>query len=122
MDTLWIDNNDQLTHVEMTGVGELLPITRETPIDVPAEFAVCGPYPNPFNPITTFRLDLPDAGDIVLSVYDVSGRLVAARIDGIHQAGSYEVVFDASDLVSGVYLYRIDAGNFSASGKMVLLR
>ena len=78
--------------------------------------------PNPFNPSTTIRFDLPAAGQVSLAVYDVSGRLVATLADGLRQAGAHEVTFDGSGLASGVYLYRISAGQRTATGKMVLLK
>ncbi|MBU0518757.1 SBBP repeat-containing protein [bacterium] len=78
--------------------------------------------PNPFNPVTMLSYDLPEAAEINLSVYDVSGRLVAELVDGWRNAGSHEVTFDASNLASGIYLYRLDAGEFSATGKMVLMK
>ncbi|MFH1861441.1 MAG: T9SS type A sorting domain-containing protein, partial [bacterium] len=78
--------------------------------------------PNPFNPITTIRFTVPESGDVNLVVYDVTGALVAILLDGYRVADSYEVVFDGSNLASGVYIYRLMAGDFTATGKMVLLK
>ncbi|TKJ42429.1 hypothetical protein CEE37_01740 [candidate division LCP-89 bacterium B3_LCP] len=89
---------------------------------IPDQFEVLGTYPNPFNPSTVLRFQLPDVSPVNLAVYDISGRLVAELINGWRDAGVHEVTFDASDLASGIYLYRIEAGEFSASGKMVLLK
>ncbi len=79
-------------------------------------------YPNPFNPTTTLSFELPDAGFVTLAVYDVSGRQVAELVDGWRGAGTHEVTFDASNLASGVYIYKLTAGNYTASCKMVLMR
>jgi hypothetical protein len=83
-------------------------------------------YPNPFNPSTRISFTLPKAGYVDLNVYDVTGRLVR-RLAGGHigpplQAGEHEVVFDASDLPSGIYFARLQAGEVSQTRKMVLLK
>jgi chitinase len=81
-------------------------------------------YPNPFNPSTTIRYTLPKAGHVSLKLYDVMGREVATLLDEIRNAGTAAVQFDASEfrLTSGVYFYRINAGDFVQSKKLVLLK
>ncbi|MBU1881198.1 S8 family peptidase [bacterium] len=79
-------------------------------------------YPNPFNPTTTLNFALTEAGNVNLSVYDVNGRLVSTLVNGYRNVGSHDVTFDASGLPSGVYIYRLNAGDFSASGKMILMK
>jgi hypothetical protein len=88
----------------------------------PAEFVLHGAYPNPFNPATTLSFALPEAGHVNLTVYDVSGRQVAELADGYRDAGAHEVAFDGSALSSGVYIYRLSAGTYSANGKMILMK
>ncbi len=88
----------------------------------PQQIALIGAYPNPFNPTTSISFNLPEAVKVNLTVYDVSGRLVAAVVNGYREAGIHEVTFDASDLASGIYLYRMDTDGFTASGKMVLMK
>jgi hypothetical protein len=78
--------------------------------------------PNPFNPTTVFSFELPKASFVKLAVYDVSGRLVATLVDGWREAGKHEMTFDGSGMPSGVYLYRLKAGEFDASDKMLLLK
>ncbi len=90
--------------------------------DLPTEFALLPAYPNPFNPVTTLGFALPEARRVRLDVYDISGRLVAAVLDRRLDAGYHEVGFDASNLASGVYIYRIQAGDFNACGKMILMK
>jgi hypothetical protein len=88
----------------------------------PGEFALGLNYPNPFNNSTTIGFSLPDAAQVVLSVHDANGRHVSKLVDGWRDAGVHEVTFDGSGLVSGVYFYRIETGDFSAVRKMVLMK
>jgi len=88
----------------------------------PAQFALLRNFPNPFNASTTIRFQLPEASLVKLDVYDVSGRWVSTLVDGWREAGSHEVAFDGSNLASGVYIYYLTAGQFNASGKMVLMK
>ena len=88
----------------------------------PAFFSVSSPAPNPFNPTTTIGFALPEQSNVKLQVYDMSGRLVITAVDGNRVAGYHEVTIDGSDLASGVYFYQIEAGAFTGSGKMVLMK
>lgn len=89
---------------------------------IPDVYSLRQNYPNPFNPMTVIGFNLPEDSRVKLTVYDISGRLVATVIDGYRQAGSHEVNFDGSRLASGMYIYRLTAGDWSANGKMVLLK
>ncbi len=82
--------------------------------EVPEVFALESNYPNPFNPQTTIRFDVPESAVVRLVVYDVLGRQVRVLVDGARAAGRHEVVFEAGDLASGTYLYRLEtpAGHF----------
>ena len=79
-------------------------------------------YPNPFNARTTISFSLPASDDVRITVYDLLGRGVRVLGDQYMQAGNYNILFDASGLSSGVYFYRLEAGDLSESGRMVLLR
>ena len=79
-------------------------------------------YPNPFNPVTTIRYGLPKSMRVTLSVYNTLGQHVVTLMDGIQDAGYHEMKFDGSGLASGVYVYRIQAGGFVQSKKVLLLR
>lgn len=79
-------------------------------------------YPNPFNPTTAISYQLPATSFVNLTVYDIYGRRIAELVNGWRDAGVHRIVFDGSNLTSGVYLYRLDAGDASASGKMVLMK
>jgi hypothetical protein len=79
-------------------------------------------YPNPFNPSTTIRYELPKSSPVELSVYDMLGREVSVLVDERQDAGIHEVKFDATGLSSGVYLYRLQAGDFNSVKKLLVLR
>jgi len=87
-----------------------------------AEFSLHNAHPNPFNPTTAISYQLSAISFVNLSVYDLSGRKVTELVDGWQEAGSHEVIFNGSNLASGIYLYRLNAGSFNASGKMILLK
>ena len=94
-------------------------------VDVPHEFALIGNYPNPFNPTTTIRFDVPEATKVRLEVYDIMGRRVATLVNNELQAGRHEVSWNAQNdaglsVSSGLYLYRLEAGSFTATSRMVL--
>jgi hypothetical protein len=86
------------------------------------EYILLPAYPNPFNPSTIISFALPEAVRVNLSTYDVSGRLVIELVDGMRQPGGHEVTFDGSYLASGIYIYNLNAGDYTASGKMVLMK
>jgi hypothetical protein len=89
---------------------------------LPVKFSLLQNYPNPFNPTTTIKFQLPEARDVKLVVYDVLGRQVIILVDGRQTAGSHDVKFDASGLSSGVYFYRLTAGDFVKTRKSLLIR
>ena len=88
----------------------------------PAEFILLGNFPNPFNPATRIRYALPAADYVRITVHDIRGNELVKLQDGHQNAGQYEVIFDGSRLASGIYLYRIESGDFSATGKMILVK
>ena len=79
-------------------------------------------YPNPFNPSTTIRFELPDRQHIQLAVYDLTGRMVAQLINQPMSAGQHSVIFEASNLSSGIYIFRLEARTYTRSRKMVLVK
>jgi hypothetical protein len=89
---------------------------------VPVDFALDQNYPNPFNPTTTITYRISSASQVTLKVYDVLGRAIATLVDARVQPGTYQADFDASHLSSGVYLYRLKAGDFTQTMKMVLMK
>ena len=95
---------------------------------LPTRFALHGNVPNPFNPLTTIRYDLPVAANVSLKIFDVSGRLVAVLKDGVREsAGRHEAVWRGRDrsgqpAAAGVYFYRMEGGGFSMTRRMVLVK
>jgi hypothetical protein len=89
---------------------------------IPVDFSLDQNYPNPFNPSTTIRYGLPRAAEVTLDVYDVIGRKIATIARGEQSAGYHEVTFENRDLASGVYVYRMKAGGFSAIRRFMLLK
>jgi len=102
---------------EFTGTIASVP-----PGATPSAFSLEQNYPNPFNPVTTIRFSLARTVDVNLAVYDVLGRRVTLLVNERKNAGVHEVNFDASRLSSGVYFYRLQAGDFTQSKKLVVLK
>lgn len=107
------DNSDFGT---ITGVDP-----DHTPV-IPQEFTLAQNYPNPFNPSTTIGFGLPRSEFVTVKVYNVLGQEVVTLMNGVQEAGTYALRFDASRLTSGVYFYRIQAGQFSQTKKMLLVK
>jgi photosystem II stability/assembly factor-like uncharacterized protein len=89
---------------------------------IPSGFALEQNYPNPFNPTTTISYSLPKASFVDLKVYDLLGRNVASLVQSEQSAGTHTAVFDAKGLASGVYLYTLKAGDFTATKSLVLVK
>lgn len=95
--------------------------------EIPKDFSLSQNYPNPFNPSTKIKFDIPSnvksqTANVNLVLYDLLGRVVATLVNQSLQPGKYEVEFDGSNLSSGTYFYRIQAGTFTDIKKMILLR
>jgi len=97
-------------------------VELENASDVPVSIMLRQNYPNPFNPTTVIGFQLPDAGEVDLRVYDVLGREIAILVHRMYSAGTHSVVFEASNLPSGIYLYRLKTGSTSLTRTMTLLR
>lgn len=91
-------------------------------IGSPSIYSLSQNYPNPFNPTTVISYQLPVSSDVTLKVYDILGREVATLINGKQNAGYRNVAFNAGNLPSGVYFYRLEAGTYSATKKLLLLK
>ena len=79
-------------------------------------------YPNPFNPSTTIRYALPERSHVTITIFNALGQVVSTLVESEMEAGYHEVTFDASQLSSGIYLYRLTAGHFVQTRKMIVLR
>jgi hypothetical protein len=107
---LWADSVFVLTEV------------YETQNNIPLGFALYQNYPNPFNPSTTIRFSLPKTEYITLKVFDVLGNEITTLVNGEMTAGEHSVVFDAKDLSTGIYLYKLEASNFVQQKKMIVIK
>ena len=94
---------------------------RREPFHLPSEYAISQNYPNPFNPSTTIRYGLPQWSQVTLTVFNTLGQQVAVLQNGEQEAGYHEVKFDANGLSSGVYFYRLSAGEFVQTKKLLLV-
>ena len=90
--------------------------------EIPKEYALKQNYPNPFNPTTNISFALPKAGNVKLVVYDLLGEQIAVLVNEYKHAGQYIVDFNAANLASGVYFYRIESGQFTDVKKMLLVK
>lgn len=88
----------------------------------PNEFKLYSNYPNPFNPSTKIQFSIPANNYVTLKVYDISGKEVALLVNSQMSAGQHLVNFDAKNLSSGIYYYKLNAGNFTQTNKMILMK
>jgi len=89
---------------------------------VPNQFELSQNYPNPFNPSTTIRFSLPQASQVKINIFNMIGEQVATIADGMYEAGYHKITFNASNLSSGAYIYRLESSDFVQVKKMILLR
>ena len=120
---VWNDNRDGNTEIyyKKNPNGNPIGITPVSTI-VPADYSLGQNYPNPFNPVTNITIQLPRSGFVKLSVFDVTGKEVAVPVNEGMNAGTYKIDFDASGLTSGVYFYRLQTDEFTATKRMILLK
>jgi len=105
-------------------MGEKDFVTDVDPVSevVPSEYSLEQNYPNPFNPSTTINFSIPVEAFVTLDVYNAIGQKVASLVNEDKSAGTYNVDFNASNLTSGIYFYKISAGNFTETKKMILMK
>jgi len=111
----------EAVHVNMGNQIDL-PIQSDNTTGLPTKFALKQNYPNPFNPTTNIKFDLPKSSDVELSLYNILGQKVMTLVNQKMQAGYHQINFDARNLASGMYIYRIKAGNFVSVKKMMLIK
>ncbi len=115
-------NADNPTVVQLMGNGDATTSTPGDKTDLPVEFALGQAYPNPFNAQTVIPFTLPQAADVRLAVYDLSGRLIAELVNGRVNAGVHEITYNAENVSTGVYIYKLEAGSETANRKIVLIK
>ncbi len=99
-----------------------IPTDVELVDTAPSEFMLSQNYPNPFNPVTKIRYSLPQSSFISIKVYDILGKEVSTLVNQYLIAGEYEVEFNASNLPSGVYIYKLLSGNYVKTRKLLFLK
>ncbi len=114
---LWTANWTALSHDRFTDIKEENEISS-----LPTSFELSQNFPNPFNPSTTIRYSLPEAGFVKLVVYNMLGQEVETLINGFRNAGTYNIQWNASHLASGIYIYRLQSDNFVEMKKMILMK
>jgi hypothetical protein len=124
--TLYINNN--YIYAGTTGndawkrpIPDLVGITINNNT-IPQKYSLNQNYPNPFNPKTVIGYDLPKAGYVKLTVFDLLGREVAVLVNGQQSAGTFRAEWDGSNNSSGIYYYKLTSGNFTQTNKMVLVK
>jgi hypothetical protein len=113
-----------------TTTGEILSVPEPLLGDIPSAFHLCQNYPNPFNPSTTIEFDLPRAAQVTVRIFNILGQEIASFLSEPLTAGTHRIVWNAGNLASGVYFYRIttrqtdggQAKDFTETKKMILLR
>jgi hypothetical protein len=90
--------------------------------EFPSQFVLEQNYPNPFNPTTTIQFQIPNSSFVNIIVYDLLGNEIATLVNADKSPGTYETVFNASNLSSGMYFYKVQAGSFVEIKKMILLK
>ena len=103
-------------------VEEVTAVEDDYSVTIPLTFRLAQNFPNPFNSITQISYDLPEASDVTLAVYALTGQHAATLISGHQGAGHCEVAWDGSEFASGIYFYRLEAGQFTETKRMLLLK
>jgi Secretion system C-terminal sorting domain len=112
----------RLKQIDFNGSYEYSKRISVTNNNLPADFVLEQNFPNPFNPSTTIRFYLPEASDVILKVFDINGKEVADLVNRRLSEGYHDVQFNSSNLASGVYIYRMQAGYYIAAKKLMLLK
>lgn len=116
------ENSYRLVQIDFDGSTNYSSVIKVTSSNNPIEFALSQNFPNPFNPSTTIEYSMPGEGLVELKVFSVLGEEVATLVNEVKQAGVHKASFDASQLPSGMYIYSIKSGSFSATRKMILAK
>lgn len=112
----------KLVQVDFDGTRNVSETVKVEVGSQPTEYSLSQNYPNPFNPTTTIQYSISEAGNVKLSVFNSLGEEVITLVNEIQEAGNHIINFDAGKLTSGVYYYRLEAGEFTSMKKMILLK
>ncbi|MFZ4590688.1 MAG: T9SS type A sorting domain-containing protein, partial [Ignavibacteria bacterium] len=103
-------------------LGDVITSIRQMGTETPTVYALNQNYPNPFNPVTNISYMIPKSSKVSLKVYDIKGQLVSTLFEGNQNTGIYITQFDGSQLASGVYFYKLEAGDYKEVRKMTLIK
>jgi surface protein len=121
-----IDTDGTFEYYDVSAKVDTRNITAVDNYSLPTEFALQQNYPNPFNPNTKIKYSIPEEGQVLIRVFDMSGGEITTLVNEQKEIGSYEVIFDTNscnhNIASGVYLYKINCGNFSETKKMIFIK
>ncbi len=112
----------QLYQIDFDGTRSLVGKTSVEVNAAPVEFALNQNYPNPFNPSTSISFSIPNASSVKLTIYNAIGKEVATLVNGTMESGNHKVVWNASNMPSGMYFYKLQADNFTSTKKMMLIK
>lgn len=112
----------RLRQIDYNGSFEYFELSETVSIGIPSKYSLSQNYPNPFNPSTTINFGLPEDSKVTIRIYDNTGRQISTLADAFKTKGYYSLVFDASGLASGIYFYRIEAGSFASTKKMMFVK
>ncbi len=114
--------NYRIKQIDFNGSYKYYDLQEEIDIAAPNSYDLSQNYPNPFNPTTKIKYSVPVEALVNIAIYNVLGEKVADVINSVHKAGNYEFSFDAKNLASGMYIYRMESGNYVSIKKMMILK
>ncbi|MCB0729337.1 MAG: T9SS type A sorting domain-containing protein, partial [Ignavibacteriae bacterium] len=114
--------NYRLKQIDFNGNFEYFNLSSEVNIGIPVKYDLSQNYPNPFNPSTKINYALPTDGQVSIKIFDMSGKEVMSLVNEVKTAGYYSVNFNAANLSSGIYFYRLSSADFTATKKMMLVK
>lgn len=121
-DSIYFYNNSQNRPVVIINVINDIPLSVDENNNIPINYSLSQNYPNPFNPATTILYSIPYSNHVTLEVYNILGQRIKKLVDELQYEGNYKITFDASELPTGVYIYRLKSGSYVESKKMLILK
>ena len=112
----------RLKQTDYNGNFEYFELAEEVSIGIPDKYSLSQNYPNPFNPVTTINYDLPNDEIVTIKIYDILGREMKTLVNEMKQAGYHNIIFNAADLASGAYFYRMTAGDYVGVKKFIVMK
>ncbi|MCW8805244.1 MAG: YCF48-related protein [Ignavibacteriaceae bacterium] len=114
--------NYRIKQIDFNGSYKFYDLKEEVDISAPNSYDLSQNYPNPFNPATKIKYSVPVEGLVNIAVFNILGEKVADLVNSVQKAGNYELTFNATNLASGMYIYRMESGNYVSIKKMMILK